>query len=275
MKQPHCCSASGTQIPHGVGVQQFFFSPVNSCILLIDLNWLCLHQRSRERAPTQAWHLVAHPAALVSSRLTRETPVCQQRAGRGTALPAVPDVASVLLSSPVVFTEKIIKAQDSHNLSLGGAACFSIVLHCHRQSRKPIKPGTNPICVFYSCAQYVSAKAFSFSMWIHLCQKKHRCSIYGVNVHTEVGCGKEVILLHSSYSQLGDFYFFLKSFTYRKDKTSLGRGRNFCCHHTGHITSRKGFILCMYSSFEKSCSTLTWTKRTDTELWCEDMRENT
>lgn len=87
----------------------------------------------------------------------RNSCVPAKRRQRDSLLPAVPGVASVLLSSPVVFTEEMIKAQDSHNLTLGGAACYSIFLHCHWQSRKPIKPGTNPICVFYSCTQYVSA----------------------------------------------------------------------------------------------------------------------
>lgn len=67
-------------------------------------------------------------------------------------LPAVPGVAPALLSNPVVFRKKIIKAQDSHNPSLEKQLVSPLsYTHCHSQPRKLIvKPGTNPICGFYS-----------------------------------------------------------------------------------------------------------------------------
>lgn len=39
-------------------------------------------------------------------------------------------------------------------------------------------------------------------MWICLCQVKHCCSIYSVNVLTNMDCEKKVILFHSLNSQL-------------------------------------------------------------------------
>lgn len=79
-------------------------------------------------------------------------------------LPAVPGSAPVLLSSPVVFTEEIIKARDSHNPSLEEQLVSPLTYtHCHLQARKPItKPGANPICVFYSSINNFQHTLFPF-----------------------------------------------------------------------------------------------------------------
>lgn len=92
-----------------------------------------------------------------------------------------------------------MKARDSHNLSLEEQLVSPLsYTHCHLQARKPVtKPGTNPICVFYSSTEYFSAWLISLSTGIYLCQEKHCCSIYGVNVHTNMDSGKEVIPLHN------------------------------------------------------------------------------
>lgn len=43
-------------------------------------------------------------------------------------------------------------------------------------------------------------------MWIRLCQVRHCCSIYSINVHANMDCEKKVKLFHSLKSQLRDVF---------------------------------------------------------------------